>query len=242
MFNLIKKDIITSIKAEGISNIKYLLIILIFYLIFRDETHYITPIFISYLILANTFYCDYNNNARNFIKSMPTSMEDIVYSKYIMGVGTILLVTILCSIINKISSTFFFRSPVLNDLYFSVNIFLLISSFILPIFFKFGYHKVRTLCGVLGVGITIISTSLFSVVSDKVYYLRQYEGVSEGSSTSIGYFYQSTTNIFEKFIDYLYNIDARYVNLNTLTFITLIIFIISMYISLKIVKSKKYNY
>lgn len=233
MLNLIKKDIITSIKAEGIKNIKYLLIFLVFYVIFRDQHYYITPVFISYLILANTFYCDYENNSRDFIKSMPTSSEDIVYSKYIMGVATILIITILCTIINQIFSVFLLREVVLDDIYFGVNSFLIIISIILPLYFKFGYHKVRGLCGFISVFILIFCINTLSMISDKVFYSSRSDYfISYGPLSSIG-------NVIINFIE---NASSKYLNLNTITFITLIIFIISMYASLKIIKSKNSHY
>lgn len=233
MLNLIKKDIITSIKSEGIKNIKYLLIFLVFYIIFKDQHYYITPIFISYLILANTFYCDYENNSRNFIKSMPTSKEDIVYSKYIMGAAIILIITILCTIINQIFSMFSLRGVVLDDIYFSVNSFLIIISIILPLYFRFGYHKVRGLCGFISVFILIFCIAALSMISDNVFYSsRPDHFISYAITSKFG-------NVIVNFIE---NTSTKYLNLNTMTFITLIIFIISMYISLKIIKYKKSNY
>lgn len=233
MINLIKKDIITSIISEGKSNIKYILIFLVFYIVSKEQHYYITPVFISYLIIANSFYCDYENNSRNFIKSMPISLEDIVYSKYLMSAGVIIITTIFCTMINQIFSIFLFREVVLDDIYIGVNSFLIIISIVLPLYFKFGYHKVRTLCGFISVWILILCISILSMVSDKVFY-----------SSRIDCFisYASTNSISSNIINLIENISTKYLNLNTMTIIILIIFIISMFISLKIIKSKKYNY
>lgn len=233
MFDLIKKDIITSMKTEGIKNIKYIFVFVISYLLFNSAHYYIAQVFISYLILANTFYCDYENNSRNFIKSMPTSSDDIVYSKYIMGLGTILVTTIICTIINQIFSVFSLRGVVLDDIYFGVDIFLIIISVILPLYFRFGYHKMRTLCGVISVFISTLCMSILSMVSDNVFYSSRPDHFIS---------YATTSKIGNVIINFIENTSTKYLNLNTMTFITLIIFIISMYISLKIIKSKKSNY
>lgn len=185
------------------------------------------------LILANTFYCDYENNSRNFIKSMPTSKEDIVYSKYIMGAAIILIITVLCTIINQIFSVFLLREVVLDDIYFGVNSFLIIISIILPLYFRFGYHKVRGLCGFISVWILIFCIATLSMISDKVFH----------SSKSDSVIVYVTSGPFAKvIINFIENATTKYLNLNTMTFITIIIFIISMYASLKIIKSKKSNY
>lgn len=77
---------------------------------------------------------------------MPVSIEDIVYSKYLLGVGLIISVTIIVSLLSKLTSLVFFRNMVLNDVFFSVNIFLAILTILLPLIFKFGYGKMKV-CG-----------------------------------------------------------------------------------------------
>lgn len=240
MLSLIKKDIITSITGDRKQLIKYIFIFLGVYLILNAFAYSMVSIFISYLMLANTFYCDYENNSRNFIKSMPTSKEDIVYSKYIMGIGLILIITTIITVANQILSIFFYRIPVLNDVLLSVNVFLIIISFVLPMYFKFGYNKVRILGGITGVVILIVYGGFFNIIAQRVYQVIQQ---NLGNHISYGYFF---TGPFSDILEYiamnLSNVNIKYFNLYTLSMITIIIFILSMYVSVKIVKNNKSGY
>lgn len=236
MVNLIKKDIITTIISDKKQIIKYILVFLGAYLILNALTYSILSVFISYLMLANTFYCDYENNSRNFIKSMPVSKEDIVYSKYIMGIGLILITTTIITLSNQILSIFFYRGPVLNDVLFSVNIFLMIISFVLPMYFKFGYNKVRILAGISSVFIGGLYSGFLNLIGILVYMDKQ---VSLGIYIGYGMSFAGPfSNIFQTINDYMMNnINVTYVNLYTISIATAIIFILSMYTSIRIAKS-----
>lgn len=72
---------------------------------------------------------------------MPVSIEDIVYSKYLLGVGLIISVTIIVSLMSKLTSLVFFRNMVLNDVFFSVNIFLAILTILLPLILSLDMEK-----------------------------------------------------------------------------------------------------
>jgi ABC-2 type transport system permease protein len=229
MLNLIKKDFIVSIKGEGIRNIKYIFIFLFMYFLLNSQSYYITPIFISYLIIANTFYNDYKPNNMNYINSIPISKEDIVYSKYILAFIVIILVTTICSLINFILEPIFHRSSVLNDIYISLSIFILIMSIVLPMYFKFGYHKIRVLAGGLSVFIFFTALIPMDIILGIIHDFRI-------SSESNGI---SFAGPFSHFFNYLVE-NPSFLNniMMNINIMILFIFILSMYISLKIINKK----
>lgn len=228
MFNLIKKDLIVGISSDGIRNLKYLLLFFVFYFFLNSISYYTVSIVIGYLIFVNTFECDYERDSRVFIRSMPVSIEDIVYSKYLLGVGLIIFITIIVSVISKLTSLVFFRSMVLNDVFFSINIFLAILSVILPLFFKFGYGKMK-ICGlIISILIYFVYGSLLRMVSMIVYQVKHVNYSKVGGVYLSNYITDMT--------------NTRYINLYSVTFLTIIIFIVSMYFSIKISKKNKFNY
>lgn len=229
MINLIKKDFIVSIRGEGIRNIKYLLVFLFMYFFLNSASYYITPIFISYLIVANTFYNDYKSNNMNYINSIPVSKEDIVYSKYILAFIVIILVTTICSLINFILEPIFHRSSVLNDIYFSLSIFILIISIVLPMYFKFEYHNIRNIAGGLSVVIFFIAFIPMDMIATMIYH----------SSTSNESSYISFSGSFSNLLNFLVNqFSIMNISMPIIVMTIFIIFILSMYISLRIINKK----
>ncbi|HGS9924164.1 TPA: ABC-2 transporter permease, partial [Clostridioides difficile] len=175
-----------------------------------------------------TFECDYENDSRIFIRSMPVSIEDIVYSKYLLGVGLIISVTIIVSLLSKLTSLVFFRNMVLNDVFFSVNIFLAILTILLPLIFKFGYGKMKVCGFIVSILIYFVYGSLLKMISMIVYQVKHF------NYSKVGGVYLS---------NYVTDIaNTKYINLYSMTFLTIIIFIISMYFSIKISKKNKFNY
>lgn len=225
MINLIKKDFIVSIRGEGIRNIKYLLVFLFMYFFLNSASYYTTPIFISYLIVANTFYNDYKSNNMNYINSIPVSKEDIVYSKYILAFIVIILVTTICSLINFILEPIFHRSSVLNDIYFSLSIFILIVSIVLPMYFKFGYHNIRNIAGGLSVFIFFIAFIPIDMITIMIHNSNIQNELSCISFTG-------------PFSDLLIFLDNMNITMPAIVMTIFIIFILSMYISLKIINKK----
>ncbi|CCL36980.1 TPA: ABC-2 transporter permease [Clostridioides difficile] len=228
MFNLIRKDLIIGISSDGIRNLKYILLFFVFYFFLNSISYYTVSIVVSYLIFINTFECDYENDSRIFIRSMPVSIEDIVYSKYLLGVGLIISVTIIVSLLSKLTSLMFFRNMVLNDVFFSVNIFLAILTILLPLIFKFGYGKMKVCGFIVSILIYFVYGSLLKMISMIVYQVKHF------NYSKVGGVYLS---------NYVTDIaNTKYINLYSMTFLTIIIFIISMYFSIKISKKNKFNY
>lgn len=228
MFNLIRKDLIVGVSSDGIRNLKYILLFFIFYFFLNSISYYTVSVVISYLIFVNTFECDYESDSRIFIRSMPVSIEDIVYSKYLLGVGLIIFITTIAPLISKLTSLVFFRSMVLNDVFFSINIFLAILSIVLPLFFKFGYGKMK-ICGlIISILVYFVYGSILRMVSMIVYQVKHVNYSKVGGVYLSNYITDMT--------------NTRYINLYSITFLTVIIFIISMYFSIKISKKNKFNY
>lgn len=234
MFNLIKKDCIVTIKGEGKGILKYILLFLFFYFFQNSIAYSVVPVFIAYLIVANTFYNDYKNDNSNFINSIPTSKEDIVYSKYMLSMITIVALSIIVSIVTFLLEPYFHRSSVMNDVYYCIVIFIAIMSVVLPIYFKFGYHKSRLVAGGIGVVIFYLVFIPLELISTTVYSFSR--GSIGGATSFIGPF----SKFFEVMINFLNNAfgNGRY-SMEIVLIISLLIFILSMFISLKFVSNKK---
>ena len=157
MFKLIKKDIITTITSNKKAILEYLFILGFLYTVLNPFSYFTANIIISSLILLSTYRYDDENNAGNFILSMPVNKEKLVYSKYIMSFGLIVITSIINSIITAVIGGIFYRGPVLNDILISNAAFLIMISIILPIIFKFGYGKSRFYVG--GISICLLYTS-----------------------------------------------------------------------------------
>lgn len=169
MFNLIRKDLIIGISLDGICNLKYILLFFVFYFFFNLILYYIVSIVVSYLIFINMFECDYENDLRIFIRSMLVSIEDIVYLKYLLGVGLIIFVIIIVFLLSKLILLVFFRNMVLNDVFFFVNIFLVILMILLFLIFKFGYGKMKVCGFIVSILIYFVYGSFLKMISMIVY-------------------------------------------------------------------------
>lgn len=230
MFNLIKKDIIATITSNKKFLLEYLFILLFMYTILNQISYSTANIILSYLILMNTFRCDNENNSGDFILSMPTNKEKVVYSKYVMSFVLIIITTIMNSIITTLLGGIFYRGPVLNDVLMSNIVFLIIVSIVLPIILKFGYQKSKFYV----VGISLIFASfvftILNIVSMLVWNNSHEETILGIISTG------PLNDLFEYIIE---NLNTTYINLFTISFVSILIFLLSMYVSLRIVGNKK---
>ena len=230
MFNLIKKDIIATITSNKKFLLEYLFILLFMYTILNQISYSTANIILSYLILMNTFRCDNENNSGDFILSMPTNKEKVVYSKYVMSFVLIIITTIMNSIITTLLGGIFYRGPVLNDVLMSNIVFLIIVSIVLPIILKFGYQKSKFYV----VGISLIFASfvftILNIVSMLVWNNSHEETILGIISTG------PLNDLFEYIIE---NLNTTYINLFIISFVSILIFLLSMYVSLRIVGNKK---
>lgn len=237
MFNLIKKDFIVSIKTEGKGILKYILLFLFFYFFQNSIAYSVVPVFIAYLMIANTFYNDYKNNNSNFINSMPTTKEDIVYSKYILTMIIIVGLSSLVGIVTFLLEPYLHRSSVMNDVYYSIIIFSVIMSIVLPIYFKFGYHNSRLVAGGIGIVTFYLVFIPIDIIASNLYY-SGCAGSIGGATSVIG----PSGKFFEglmRFINGVF-VNGNYI-METILVISLVIFIISMFLSINFINNKKSN-
>lgn len=149
MFNLVLKDILIQKK----SLILYCLVSFIFTLINQTNSNNSTmlfimiPVFISYSLLMGACTYDDKNKCHIMLNSFPVNRIDLVISKYLstfvfMFIG-FLLIFLITTILNFSGFSHFSRMINLEDILgFSISIILL-SSIYFPIYFKFGYYKLR---------------------------------------------------------------------------------------------------
>lgn len=236
MFNLIKKDFIVCIKSERFNLIKYILIFILMYLFCNDISYYATPVLITYLIIIGVFASDYDNNADRFIRSIPIDLDDVVYSRYIIGVATSAVVTIFTLFIHDILSIYMFRRTVFYDFVFAMDINLIVLSVTMPIFFRFGYEKVKIAASVTAIAIFTIFGSFLNALSEKIY-LSSHTSALIAMNTSRYETIHAFNQIFRGFVSKV-NIDN--INILTVGIACILIFIISMGFSLKAMRKNRY--
>ena len=236
MFNLIKKDFIVCIKSERFNLIKYILIFILMYLFCNDISYYATPVLITYLIMIGVFAADYDNNADRFIRSIPIDLDDVVYSRYIIGAATSIVITIFTLFIHDILSISMFRRTVFYDFVFAMDINLIVLSVTMPIFFRFGYEKVKIAASVTAIAIFTIFGSFLNALSEKIY-AASHTGVLITMNTSRYETIHAFNQIFRGFVSKI-NIDN--INITTVGIACILIFIISMGFSLNAMRKNRY--
>ena len=198
MFDLIKKDIIVTLRSDKQLLLRYIATLFVFHIILNPFSYYSANVFFSFIILTNTFSYDKENNTNRFMMSMPINKEDVVYSRYILSLGIIIITTTINNIVYEIMGGKLYRGPVLNDVLISLILFLLIVSIMLPVFFKFKYSKWSIGFGYIIIFVIYIQVSVFLMLV--------------GDSTI--------------------NTDDGILNLYSLSFGAIIVFLLSMLLSL----------
>lgn len=234
MLKLIKIDIKKIIQKEKHHILKYIVMFLVLYFGINELSYSGISILISYLIVTNTFHNGHKDELKDNIIDVSNLNEDTVYTKYIVAVITIIIVNIVIIYVMKLSSMLVYRSIVLNDVLFSINVFIVIMSFTLPIFFKYEYYSAKFTCGTISIIIYFIFGSFINMINDRIYevnFLKIYKEEMLLNDYS-GSFSKIMSNI-------AYGIDTKYLNFYFITTMTIMLFIASMYISLKIIKRHK---
>ncbi len=244
MFKLIKKDLIVGLKVKSLKAAIITFIIGLFLLTAFSYTLPILlpissgyvfpsllPIILTYIVIMNSFYYDSLNNSESFILSLPTKREDIVYSKYILILIVFLFSTILMYILFGINILNSVRITVFQDIFVGMITILLSFSIIIPVIFKYGYKVGRVISS-----FTIIFIGYLVYTSDNISNF-----INNGRETLL-------LRFSRKIGIYIYNIfslksyDFKTMSVSVYFIITcliaLFIFIVSMYISLKIYKKK----
>lgn len=224
MFKIIRTEIIDSFK---IKSLKSLVIGLLLIFVLGPIISYIhpmtLPMIFTFIIIMNSFYNKSINNNEIFSLSLPIKREDIVYSKYILAVIIMLLSLVLGFILFDVNFLDLARTLTSQDVITAIFSTLIMLSIVIPINFKFNYRMARVISSVIFMStwygtfkfINIISNQLISVgcgLNDNInsqYYLDIVNGYTLGSIRLIG-----------------------------ITTLAIVIFIVSMYISLIIYKNK----
>ena len=228
MIQLIKKDLLISLRIRSIKTVILTCIVGLFLLSglsFIFPT--ILPIIITYMVVMNTFYYDSLNNSESYILSLPNKREDVVYSKYILILLLLFLSNILMYILFGINILNSVRVMVLQDIVVSWLTILISFSIILPLIFKYKYRVGRIIAPFITIFIGYItyfnSTIINFIENGKETFLISV-------SRRIGVLLHSIFN----FNNYDYRVTASTIYIILLFMIAVIIFLFSMYISLKI--------
>lgn len=231
MLKLIKIDIEKIIQKEKHHILKYIIIFLVLYFGLNELSYSGISILISYLIVINTFHNGHNDEFKDNIIDVSSLNEDVVYTKYIVAVITIIIINMIIICLMTLCSTLMFRSIVLNDILFSINVFIAIMSFTLPIFFKYEYYSAKFTCGTISIVIYCIFGSFINMINDRIYevnFLKMYK-----EEMFLNDYSGSFSKVMSKIV---YGVDTKYLNSYFITTIAIILFIGSMYVSLKIIK------
>lgn len=102
MINLIKKDLRACFKADLKTIAKLAIGILLFSFLLFPIAGITIPLFISYIFIFRSFYLDELNKCDYFFNSMPIEKEDIVYGKYLFSMIVIVASLIFAFIYTKL--------------------------------------------------------------------------------------------------------------------------------------------
>lgn len=232
MLQLIKKDLLVSLKIRSLKAVILTCIVGLFLLsglsyIFPT----ILPIIITYMVVMNTFYYDSLNNSESYILSLPNKREDVVYSKYILILLVLFLSNILMYILFGINILNSVRVMVLQDIVVSWLTILVSFSIILPLIFKYKYRVGRIVAPFITIFIGYITYTNSTIIN---FIENGKETFLISVSRKIGVLLHS---IF-KFNNYDYRVVASTIYIILLFMIAVIIFLFSIYISLKIYEKR----
>lgn len=228
MLQLIKKDLLVSLKIKSIKPVIGIFILGLFLL---STLSYIfptiLPIIITYMIVMNSFYYDSLNNSESYILSLPNKREDVVYSKYILVLLVLFLSNILMFILFRLNIFNSDRAMVLQDVVVSSVTILFSFSIIIPVVFRYRYRVVRIVSPFITIFIgylMVINSTLNNFINNGK------ESMLISLSRKIGVFLYK---IF-KFNNYDYKVVSANIYIIILFIIAVVLFLLSMNIALKI--------
>lgn len=232
MIQLIKKDLLVSLKIKGLKTIILTLIVGLFLLsVFSFIFPTILPIIFTYMIVMNSFYYDSINNSESYMLSLPNKREDVVYSKYILVLLILFLSNILMYILFGINILNSVRIMVLQDVIISSLTILFSFSIILPITFKYRYKASRIIAPFITIAIGYLSHSSSTINN---FIEKGTETILISLSRKIGVIIYKIFNF--KYYDY--KVLALTIYIILLFIIAVFIFLVSMYISSKIYEKR----
>ncbi|ASW43425.1 ABC-2 transporter permease [Clostridium isatidis] len=232
MIKLIKKDarlIFKSISYKYL--ILGLLLIALFVNVFSYIIPMILPIVLTYIVVTNSFNNDALNKSEVFILSLPNKKEDIVYSKYLLVIISLFLSLILDYLIFDVFKIIGVRKIVLQDIQINIVASLLSMSAIMPLIFKLGYSKLRLLYPVITFFIGYLVYKNDSITNL----------INHGKESLLMQISHKLGILLYRFFSFN-NYDFTNISINIYliitAFLSAIIFIISMYLSLRVYKNK----
>ena len=232
MLQLIKKDLLVALKVKSIKTVIFILIVALFLSnIFAIVLPTILPIIITYIVVMNSFYYDSLNNSESYILSMPNKREDVVYSKYILVLLILFLSNFLMFILFGLNIMNSIRVMALQDVTVSSATILFSFSIIIPIIFKYGYKGGRIAAPIITIIVGYISY-INNTLSDFIYNGK--ETILLSFFRKIGAFLYK---IFE-FDNYDYRVISSNIYIIFIFIMTVVLFIASMTIALKIYKKR----
>lgn len=232
MIKLIKKDARLIFKSISYKYLIFgLLLIALFVNVFSYIIPMILPIVLTYIVVTNSFNNDALNKSEVFILSLPNKKEDIVYSKYLLVIISLFLSLILDYLIFDVFKIIGVRKIVLQDIQINIVASLLSMSAIMPLIFKLGYSKLRLLYPVITFFIGYLVYK-----NDSITNLINYgkESLLMQISHKLGILLYR----FFSFNNYDFTNISINIYLIITAFLSAIIFIISMYLSLRVYKNK----
>lgn len=228
MLQLIKKDLLVSLKVKSLKPVIFTFIVgLLLLSTFSYIFPIILPIIITYVVVMNSFYYDSLNKSESYVLSLPNKREDVVYSKYILVLLVLFLSNILIFILFGINILSSIRVMVLQDVVITSLTILFSFSIIIPIIFKYGYKVGRIAAPIITIIVGYISY-INNTLSDFIYNGKETFLIT--LSRKIGVLLYK---IFE-FKNYDHIVIATNGYLILLFMIAIVLFLFSSYISLKI--------
>ncbi|MBU3155589.1 ABC-2 transporter permease [Clostridium estertheticum] len=222
MVNLIIKDILIQKKTIIYALLYAAFVFVCFSTIFPNGfgLYVMSPMVITYLYITLAVQYDDKNNSEVILNSLPLKRSDIVISKYmsifVFGIIGIICSTLVGAIGNATGRLKFIGSISLLDIVLVIMSICIFSSIYYPVYFKFGVAKIK----------------IFTMVIFMIFFFVPMNAMS--------YVIKNPNNFFvQKFNYFINNTSTLTQNFIALT-IGLIIFMISLMISIHIYNNKEF--
>ena len=147
MFSLLKKDLVACFKIDLKTIIKvlagmFLISIILMPSVLTPYSAVTMTFFISYIFIFRSFYLDELNKCDYFLNSLPIEKEDIVYSKYLFAVFVIIISLLFSYCYSIVAENIWGYANFDMDIVLMILILILILiSISFPLNFKYGYRK-----------------------------------------------------------------------------------------------------
>jgi ABC-2 type transport system permease protein len=222
MLNLIVKDILIQ-KKTLLYALLYAILAPIVFSSMKPiglGLYVLPPMAITYMFISFAVSYDEKNKSEIILNSLPIERNDIVISKYISTFVFAILGIIFSILIGFIGKTaglsMFTRLISLMDIVLVLTSVCILSSIFFPVYFKFGYIKMNLFNVIILMLIMILPTTVFE------------------------YFTENPNNILVQNISYFINNTSSFTQNSLILLTGLILFLISLMISIRIYNSKEF--